>query len=133
MAIHLKFLFSLLLVIGLLWLFPSPVLAQTSWTGACVVGSGIDAVATLQGITCLFQNVLSVMLRLLGLALLIMLIVGGFKMLTSGGDPKGMEAGKQTLTLAIGGLVVALIVWFALVLIEQITGVQVTQFILNIP
>ena len=129
MAIPLKLVFSLLLITGFLWIFPSPALAQTSWTGACVV----DDVATLQGITCLFQNILSVMLRLLGLALFIMIVVGGYKMLTSGGDPKGMEAGKQTLTLAIGGLVAALLIWFALVFIQQITGVQVTQFNFNLP
>lgn len=120
-----RFVISSLFIL-ILVMFPTPVQAQ--WSGDCVV----DGVATLQGISCLFQNVLTIFLRLLGLALFIMVIIGGFKMLTSGGDPKGMESGKQTLTMAIGGLVAALLIWFLLVLIEQITGVQVTQFILNL-
>lgn len=110
---------------------PAPVSAQTigtAWSNQCQE----DDVAMLGGILCLFENVLRVILPLAGLALFVMLIVGGIKILTSDGDPKGTEAGKQTLTLAIGGLILAILAWFILVFISDITGIQdLLQF--NIP
>jgi uncharacterized membrane protein YvlD (DUF360 family) len=99
--------------------------AQTDWDGECIVGD----VATIKGIGCLLQNVLTVFLQLLGLVFFIMLIIGGFKYLTAGGDPKAVESAKGTLTAAIGGIVLAILSWFILRLIQQITGVNVTEFI----
>ena len=57
-----------------------------------------------------------------------MFIVGGFKYVTSGGDPKKVQAAQATLTYAILGLVLALLAWFILVFIEKFTGVKVTEF-----
>ena len=41
---------------------------------------------------------------------------------------EGMAAGKQTLTLAVGGIILAILSWLILLLIENITGSPVTQF-----
>lgn len=75
-----------------------------------------------------FGNILTSMIPLIGMVAFIMILVGGFKILTSGGDPKGLQGGKQTIGWAIGGLVLAIISWLVLVLIEDITGAPVTQF-----
>jgi len=81
-------------------------------------------VATIQGVECLVQNVLAVVVSLIGIAILVMLVVGAFKLMTSGGDPKAVDAGKQTITYAIGGLVIALSAWFIINFVAEFTGAQ---------
>ena len=73
-------------------------------------------------------NVLEFMIPLIGMVSFIMILTGGFKILTSGGDSKGLEGGKQTITLAIVGIALAIISWLTLVIIKNVTGVNVTQF-----
>lgn len=85
-------------------------------------------VATLKGLEGVFENVVQIVLGLAGIVLFIMIIVGGFKYITAGGDPKGMEGAKKTLTYAIGGMVFLALGFLILRLIEQFTGVTVTQF-----
>lgn len=75
-----------------------------------------------------FGNVLMAMIPLIGMLSFVMILVGGFKILTSGGDPKGMAGGKQTITLAVAGIALAIISWLILVLIKNVTGVDVTVF-----
>ncbi len=120
---------TIIRVVFLFTLFLSstaPAFAQSSWeVGTCVV----NGVATIQGIECLFQNVLAVIITLIGVAVLVMLIIGSFKLLTSGGDPKAVDAGKQTVTFAIIGLVVAVSAWLILSLVARFTGVdQILRF-----
>lgn len=57
-----------------------------------------------------------------------MFLIGGFKYLTSGGDPKALEGAKGTLTHAILGLIVLVFAFLILVIIQAVTGVNVTQF-----
>lgn len=85
-------------------------------------------VAQLQDLSCYFGNVLMAMIPLIGIVSFIMILSGGFKILTSGGDAKGMAGGKQTITLAVAGIALAIISWLVLVLIRNITDVDVTQF-----
>ena len=76
----------------------------------------------------LFGRVIQVALGLAGIVLFVMLLLGGFRYLTSSGDPKVAEAAKKTITYAIGGLIVILLVYLVLVLIKTLTGVDVTNF-----
>lgn len=62
------------------------------------------------------------------LVVFIMLVVGGFKYITSGGDPKATESAKNTITYAIFGLVALIGIWLILKFIYIFTGVDVTQF-----
>ena len=89
--------------------------------------------ATIGNLGCLFQRIVSYALGFAGIVLFILLIVGGFKYITSGGDPKAVEGAKKTLTYAIGGLVVILVSYLILVLISNITGVDVTKFNIVLP
>jgi hypothetical protein len=75
-----------------------------------------------------FGNVLQAIIPLIGILSFVMILVGGFKILTSAGDPKGMAGGRQTITLAIVGIALSIISWLILVLIKNVTGVEVTQF-----
>ena len=106
-----------------------PARAQQAWEeGRCVtnisVGGQSTPVATFQGIECLIANVLSVAVTLIGFIAFIMVIYGAFLFLTSGGSSKGTEAGRQAITYAVIGIVVALLAFWILRLISAFTGVQ---------
>lgn len=88
----------------------------------------ISEVATLSDLECVFENVVSVVIGFAGIALFIMLVVGGFKWLTAGGDPKAIEDARKTISYAIGGIALIAISYIFILLIEKITGVTVTQF-----
>jgi len=94
------------------------------WGGRCVVGD----VATIQGIECLFQNLLRVLTTVAGLAFGLMLIAGGFKLIFSGGNQKGVQSARNTIASAFLGLLLTLVAWFILRLIEEFTGAKVTKF-----
>ena len=68
-----------------------------------------------------------------GVALFIMLLIGGFNFLFSGGDQKKLEAARNTISHAIIGLVVIVSAYLILRTIKVFTGVDVTQFNLNVP
>lgn len=85
-------------------------------------------VAKIQALECIILQVFQIAVRLAGIAVFIMLIIGGFRYLTSGGDPKGAESARKTITYAIFGLVLILAAWFILNFIETFTGVTVTEF-----
>jgi hypothetical protein len=85
-------------------------------------------VAKISDLEIVFQNVVQSLLGFAGIVLFVLLLVGGFKYITSGGDPKAVEGAQKTLTYAIGGLIVILLSFLILVLIKTITGVDVTQF-----
>ena len=84
--------------------------------------------ASLRDLNAVFTNILGVAARLAGLAAVIMILVGGFKYLTSGGDPKATEQAKHTLTWAVLGLAALVGSWFILRLIETFTGVNIHLF-----
>jgi len=92
--------------------------------------SDIAKISDLQGI---FQNVVGAILALAGIVLFVLLLTGGFKFITSGGDPKAVESAQKTITYAIGGLILILLSYLFLVFIKQITGVDVTQFKVTLP
>lgn len=87
-----------------------------------------DDIPTIKCLEAVFYNILKVAVSLVTLALFIMLIVGGFKYLTSGGDPKATESAKNTMTYAIIGLVVIIGSYLILRAIEYFTGVTLTKF-----
>jgi len=95
---------------------------------SCWSNAQVDTVATLAGLECIVQAILNVAFRLAGLAVFIMLIWGGFKYLTAGGDPKKSEEAYKTLTYALMGLALIIISWFVLLLIKEFTGIDVTVF-----
>ncbi len=78
--------------------------------------------ATFSDLNIVFGNVVSTLLGLAGIILFIMLVVGGFKYITSGGDPKAVESAKKTLTSAIAGLVLTASAYLILRLIANFTG-----------
>lgn len=78
--------------------------------------------AKLSDLEDVFGNVVGSLLALGGVILFIMLLSGGFKYLTSSGDPKAVEGAKKTLTTAIGGLVMLIGSYIILKIIGDFTG-----------
>jgi len=76
----------------------------------------------------IFGNIVGVALELAGIVLFIMLIIGGVNYITSGGNPQQAEAAKKTITYAIFGIVLLAMSFLILKLIQQFTGVNVTEF-----
>ncbi|KKQ52948.1 hypothetical protein A2865_02465 [Candidatus Woesebacteria bacterium RIFCSPHIGHO2_01_FULL_39_17] len=93
--------------------------------------SSFNCVATVGGFEGLFENAIAALLGLAGIALFIMLLVGGFKFITSGGDPKSLESAKNTLTHAIGGIVLVALSYLILRFIGVFTGADVVNFNIN--
>lgn len=112
-------------------LLATPVSAQTrAWSGVCTDDGKATGVATIQGLQCLLANVLSVALTVIGLGGFVMIIWGAFKYLLSGGNSKGTESARSTITFAIVGLVVALSAFIILNLVAEFTGVDlIKQFV----
>ncbi len=69
------------------------------------------------------SDIISTALKLIfpaaGVLLLFYLIMGGFSLMTSGGDPKGMQAAKGQISSALIGFVIV----FAAYWIVQIIGI----------
>ena len=85
-------------------------------------------IPTIQNLETVFSKVISAAIGLGGIALFVLLLSGGVKYITSGGDPKATEGAQKTITYAIGGLVVLLLSYMILVIINLITGVDVLNF-----
>lgn len=88
----------------------------------------VGDVAELQDLEGIFANIISYALRAAGLVSFIMIISGGFRYLTSAGDPKAAAAARSTLTWGIAGIAIIIGAWFILRLIEYFTGIDVTIF-----
>ena len=106
-------------------LLASPILAHAQstkpWKDIQVVCVS-DDVATLQGAECVVQNLLGIAMSAIGIAAFVMLLIGSFLYLTSGGNPKSTDAAKKTITMAITGIVVALLGWIIINFISVFTG-----------
>jgi hypothetical protein len=70
----------------------------------------------------LIGNALPYIFGAAGIALLIYLILGGFQLMTSGGDPKAIEGAKGKITNALIGFVIIIIAYALVALIGRVLG-----------
>jgi hypothetical protein len=126
MSRHLKsFLVVLTIMVVGVFALAQPAFAQTDeWTGVCTDTQDATGVATIQGIQCLVGNILQIAVSGIGLAGFVMLIIGSFKYLASGGNPKTVDDSRKTITFAIGGLLLAVSAYFILNIVADFTGVR---------
>ncbi len=92
-----------------------------------------DEPATIGDLNSIFFNIVNIALAFAGIAFFILLILGGFKYMTAGGEAPKVEAAKKTLTSALAGLVLILLSYLILVVIEEITGAPITGFNVILP
>lgn len=114
------------------FIFAEPTFAQTLLRNHnCLYqpAGGGGEILTIQCLIPLFANIIYWLIIFSGTVALFIVMFGGFKYLTSGGDPKSVEGARKTLTWAIIGLVVILSSFLILNAIAQLTGVNcITQF-----
>ena len=115
---------SLLVLFGLIALSVAPALAEAEipgtgnwWVPDVFEGEDYD----LQDI---IAFVINVAFGLAGLVAVIYLIVGGFRYVTSGGNPDTVELAKGTILNAIIGLIVILIAFLIVQFILRAIGVS---------
>ncbi|RLC35734.1 hypothetical protein DRH14_00100 [Candidatus Shapirobacteria bacterium] len=103
--------------------------AQTpkKWTGRCVATFD-NEVATIQGLECLFYNILQIIVFIAGISFFIMFVINGFRYIFSSSDQKQLANIQSALTMSIFGVIGIIGSWLILRLIENITGLNVTQF-----
>ena len=94
------------------------------------LGPGPAGVEQLQQ---LVQRVINMSVGLAFVVLTIMLVVGGIKFITSGGDQKAVQGAWGTITWALLGILFLVLTWLILLLIETFTGVPVTKFCIGFP
>lgn len=92
------------------------------------IGTSGGAPVRLKDLDLLVGNIIAALIPLGGLALFVMVILAGFKFLTSGGDPKKTSEARSTLTLAIGGIVLLALAYLILMVIQNLTGATLTGF-----
>ena len=81
----------------------------------------------------IIPDIVSTLLFLAFIVALIFLLIGGIRWIMSGGDKAASESAKGTLTAAIIGLVIVLLVWAILNLFEMIFGINITTSSLVVP
>jgi hypothetical protein len=133
---------SLLVAIQCILLLTSPVgvHAQTkTWAAInpnCVssgIGTGSGDVATLTGVECIVSNILTIGVSAIGLSAFVMLLIGAFMHLTSGGEPRKAETANKTITYAIVAILLSVSGWIIINFISTFTGVTGIQtFQLNV-
>ncbi len=89
---------------------------------------GGEKVATFKAFEPIFRNILSIAMIAGAVVCFAMLVVGGFKLMTGGGDPKKIQSATGTITYAILGLVLFIGAWFIMKFIKEFTGVDLTLF-----
>ncbi len=89
---------------------------------------GTEGVASFKSLEAIFSNILNIAIALAGVLLFVMLIIGGFSFLTSGGDPEKVKKAGGILTWAIAGFVLLIASWFILRFLSQFTGIDLTKF-----
>lgn len=103
-------LIALVLGVGLVFLSGAPAMALDIFGGACsnqpdnpvCDASGDDDILTL------ISNIINTLLFLIGIAAVVVIIIGGFRYVAANGDTGAMATAKNTILYAVVGLVVAI-------------------------
>lgn len=85
-------------------------------------------IATLKGLEAIFENTVVVVLSLAGIVFFIILLIGGFKFITAGGEAPKVESARKTITYAIMGLVFIVLSYLFLRFISEFTGIDLGNF-----
>ena len=82
-----------------------------------------DGIATIDCVPLFIMNIIYWGILLAGFVAAIVVIMGGIRFLTSGGDPKKLDLAKKTIGFAVLGLVLLLLSFFVINFIGSVTGV----------
>lgn len=79
----------------------------------------------------IIQNIIGLLASAAALAFLVMLLFGGFKFVTSGGDQKQVASARSTMTYALIGIILVVVSWIILMVVKSLTGIDLAQ--VNLP
>lgn len=83
--------------------------------------------AKISDILTILENIIGLLAPAAAIAFFVMILVGGFKFITSSGDPKAAGQARSILTYAVIGVILVVAAWLILTVIEAVTGVKVTE------
>lgn len=72
----------------------------------------------------LVQKTIPLVFAFAGFGLLLIIIAAGFSLMTSAGDAKKLEAGKQQLTMGILGFVIIFTAYWLVLILAKIFGLE---------
>lgn len=100
---------------------PAAVYADATSDACQAIGGSTDCAAPSGSVSVnrIIRTVVDLLSIAVGIAAVVMIIIGGLKYITSGGDSNQISSAKSTLTYAIVGLVIAALAQF------------IVQFVLN--
>ena len=88
------------------------------------VTPGVDQ-ANFDDLGGIFTRLLQYIFPLSGLILFAMILISGFQLLTSAGDPKGMEQAKQRLTWGVVGFLIIFVSFWLMKMLEFLLGITI--------
>lgn len=89
-------------------------------------GSGVSSAPS--AISEIFGKGLPYFFGIAGIVLVFMLISAGYKMMTSAGDPKAMQAAQAKITTSVLGIVIMFISFWIVKIILQFFGINLNLF-----
>jgi hypothetical protein len=105
------FMAALAVFVGLSGAVPAVALAATSKGSVCTaLGSNASCTSDAHGTTSvnsIIKATVNILSWVVGIVAVIMIIIGGFRFVTAGGDSSNVAAARSTILYAIVGLVVA--------------------------
>lgn len=104
------FIFSLSLLFGLVTLLPAPASAQLfkeSKEAACKGVQSADCSGGESELNSAITNIVNLLSIVVGIAAVVIIIIGGFRYITSAGDANSISSAKHTILYALVGLVIA--------------------------
>jgi type IV secretion system pilin len=94
-----------------------------------------ETFANLENLTIsgMVSGAISLVLIIVSLIFFFILVIGGLKWITSGGDEKRVAAARAQITNALIGLVIVFAAWAIMKLIGSVFGVNLTGEIIEFP
>ena len=106
---------ALMMGVGLVPALATHAFAQTAQQQACQAingNTGCTSPAGSPDISSIIKTVINILSIVVGVAAIIMIIIGGLRYVTSGGDASSTASAKNTIIYALVGLVVAVFAQF---------------------
>ena len=93
----------------------------------------MESIGKVNNILTVIQAIIRFILIVAFIAAFIMLLIGGIRWITAGGDEKGVASARNMITAALIGLVVVLVAYAIIRLVELFFGFNIISTGVNLP